>query len=327
MFRKKKDEGTTIFFCSDLHGSSVCFKKFINSAAYYSSRGRRVDILLMGGDMTGKLIVPIIKQGGTYRSYLFGQEHTLTTQEELSGLIKQTEVLGIYPYIFEPEEYQEFKDSAEIQNDLFKALMLKRLEEWMDFAERKLKGSGIPCYMSPGNDDIQEVDAILAASSVVICPDHNVIRLNDSHEMLSVGNSNLTPFNCPRDLPEDELAQKIEAIVGSVRDISNCVFNLHCPPFDSGIDSAPLLDDELRPRIGMQGVEMAPVGCQAVRKAIEKYQPLLGLHGHIHESKGAVKLGRTLCINPGSEYSEGVLRGALVTIKPGEVASHMFTSG
>lgn len=327
MFRKKKDEGTTIFFCSDLHGSSVCFKKFINSAAYYTGRGRRVDILLMGGDMTGKLIVPIIKEGGAYHSYLFGQEHTLTTQEELSGLIKQTEVLGIYPNIFEPDEYQEFKDSTEIQNNLFKALMLKRLEEWMDFAERKLKGSGIPCYMSPGNDDIQEVDAILAASSIVICPDQNVIQLNDSHEMLSVGNSNLTPFNCPRDLPEDELAQRIEAIVGSVRDISNCVFNLHCPPFDSGIDSAPLLDEELRPRIGMQGVEMAAVGCQAVRKAIEKYQPLLGLHGHIHESKGAVKLGRTLCINPGSEYSEGVLRGALVTIKPGGVASHMFTSG
>lgn len=327
MFRKKKDEGTTIFFCSDLHGSSVCFKKFINSAAYYSSRGRRVDILLMGGDMTGKLIVPIIKQGDTYRSYLFGQEHTLTTQEELSGLIKKTEVLGIYPHIFEPDEYQEFKNSTEIQDNLFKALMLKRLEEWMDFAELKLKGSGIPCYMSPGNDDIPEVDAILGASQVVVCPDHNVVQLNDSHEMLSVGNSNLTPFNCPRDLPEDELAQRIEAIMGSVRDMSNCVFNLHCPPFDSGIDSAPLLDKELRPRIGMQGVEMGPVGCQAVRTAIEKYQPLLGLHGHIHESKGAVKLGRTLCINPGSEYSEGVLRGTLVTIKRGEVVSHMFTSG
>ena len=90
MFWKRKDEGTTIFFCSDLHGSTVCFKKFINSAAYYTSKGRRVDILLMGGDMTGKLIVPIIKQGGEYRSYLFGKKRTLATQEELEGLMKKT---------------------------------------------------------------------------------------------------------------------------------------------------------------------------------------------------------------------------------------------
>ena len=116
-------------------------------------------------------------------------------------------------------------------------------------------------------------------------------------------------------------------MASSVQDMPNCIFNLHCPPFDTGIDQAPLLDEELRPRIGIQGVEMAPVGCQAVRQAIEHYQPLLGLHGHIHESKGVASLGRTLCINPGSEYSEGVLRGALVTIKKGKVVSHMFTSG
>jgi Icc-related predicted phosphoesterase len=113
----------------------------------------------------------------------------------------------------------------------------------------------------------------------------------------------------------------------SVQDISNCIFNLHCPPYDSGIDDAPILDEDLRPRIGIQGLEMAPVGCKAVRNAIDKYQPLLGLHGHIHESKGAVKLGRTLCINPGSEYSEGVLRGVIVTVKPGETPTHMFISG
>ena len=327
MFWKRKDAGTTIFFCSDLHGSTLCFKKFINSAAYYSSRGRHVDMILMGGDMTGKLIVPIIKQGGEYRSYLFGKEHTLTTKDELDGLIKKTEVLGVYPHIFEPDEYEEFRGSKSTQDQLFEKLMLKRLEEWMDFAERKLADNGTPCYMSPGNDDIPEVNAILKSSSMVICPDNSVIRITEDHEMMSLGNSNPTPFNCPRDLPEEELTRMIEALSPSVQDMSNCIFNMHCPPFDTGIDEAPILDEELRPRIGIQGVEMAPVGCQAVRQAIEKYQPLLGLHGHIHESKGAATLGRTLCINPGSEYSEGVLRGALVTIKKGKVLSHMFTSG
>lgn len=327
MFWKRKVEGTTIFFCSDLHGSTVCFNKFINSAAYYSSRGRRVDILLMGGDMTGKLIVPVIKQGEEYRSYLFGKEHTLTTEEELGGLIKKTEVLGIYPHIFEPDEYEEFKGNPTAQDELFKKLMLKRLEQWMDFAERKLKDSGTPCYISPGNDDIPEINAVLEASPVVVNPDNSVVRISDEHEMLSLGNANLTPFNCPRDLPEEELDRMIGALASSVEDMPNCIFNLHCPPYDTGIDDAPMLDEELRPKIGIQGVEMAPAGCKAVREAIEKHSPLLALHGHIHESKGAINVGRTLCINPGSEYSEGVLRGALVTIKKGKVISHMFTSG
>lgn len=327
MFWKRKDEGTTIFFCSDLHGSTVCFKKFINSAAYYSGRGQRVDILLMGGDLTGKLIVPIIKQGGGYRTYLFGKEHMLTTEEELGGLVKKTEVLGVYPHVFEPDEYEEFKGNEATQEELFKNLMIERLEEWLDFAERKLKNNGTPCYISPGNDDIPEINSILEASTVVTCPDNTALRINDDHEMVSLGNANLTPFNCPRDLPEEQLTEKIEAMASRIEDMPNCIFNLHCPPYDTGIDEAPLLDEELRPRIGIQGVEMVPVGSQAVRQAIEKYQPLLGLHGHIHESKGSINLGRTLCINPGSEYSEGVLRGALVTIKKGRVVSHMFTSG
>ena len=327
MFWKKKADGITIFFCSDLHGSTVCFKKFINAATYYRSKGRPVDILMMGGDTTGKLIVPIIKNGREYRSYLFGQHLTLTTQAEIEALVKKTEVLGIYPHIFEPDEYEEFKDSPAVQNRLFNELMLKRLEEWLDFAEKKLTGSGTSCYINPGNDDIDEVNAILDACPVITCPDNKVVRLSDEHEMISLGFANLTPFDCPRDLPEEELARRIDEMTAQVKDMASCVFNMHCPPFGSGIDEAPLLDQELRPQIGMTGVEIVPVGCQAVHDAILKYQPLLGLHGHIHESRGTAKLGRTLCINPGSEYSEGILRGALVTIKKSQVVAHMLTSG
>lgn len=325
--RKKKNGGTTIFFCSDLHGSTVCFKKFINSAQYYTSRGKQVDILLMGGDMTGKLIVPIIQDGRNYHSYLFGKEQMLTTQEELKEFVKKTDVLGVYPHIFSTDEYAEFKSNTEIQDELFKRLMLERLEEWIEFAETKLKDTGIPCYISPGNDDINEVNAILDASSIVTCPDNKVVQLTDDHEMISLGYANITPFDCPRDVPEEQLTQYLDQMASQVKDMENCVFNTHCPPFGSNIDDAPLLDEDLRPQIGMTGVEMVSVGCHAVREAIEQYQPLLGLHGHIHESKGTTEIGRTLCINPGSEYSEGILHGALVTIRKGEVASHMLVSG
>lgn len=327
MPRRKKLDGTTIFFCSDLHGSTVCFKKFINAAGYYTSKGRQVDILVMGGDTTGKLIVPIIKQGQEYRSYLFGKQLTLTTQDEIDALVKKTEVLGVYAHIFDPDGYEEFRNSSEVQARLFRDLMRKRLEEWMEFAEKKLRDTGTPCYISPGNDDIQEVDDILDACSVATRPEEQIIQIDSEHEMISLGLANITPFNCPRDVPEEELTPKIDRMAVQVKDMSKCLFNFHCPPYDSGIDTAPLLDDELRPQIGLEGVEMVPVGCMAVREAIDKYQPMLGLHGHIHEARGAVKLGRTLCINPGSEYSEGILRGALVTVKGGEIVAHMLTSG
>jgi len=65
----------------------------------------------------------------------------------------------------------------------------------------------------------------------------------------------------------------------------------------------------------------------AVREAIEKYKPLLGLHGHIHESRGVVNIGRTLCINPGSEYGEGIIRGAIVDLAKDKVLSYQLTSG
>ncbi|MGD2176760.1 MAG: metallophosphoesterase [Anaerolineae bacterium] len=327
MFRKKKLEGTTLFFCTDLHGSTVCFKKFINAAAYYTSRGRRVDVLIMGGDLTGKLIVPIIRRGSRFHSYLLGRELTLSTRNEIDDLIRQTEVLGVYAHLFEPDEYEEFKNSPEAQDQLFKRLMLRRLEEWMQFADEKLKASPVPCYISPGNDDIEEVAALLSESSSIMCPEQEVIRIDEDHEMMSLGLANITPFGCPGDVPEEELTRRVDQMGQQVQDMSNCVFNFHCPPYGTGLDEAPLLDEELRPQVGLEGVEMEPVGCTAVREAIEKYQPMLGLHGHIHESRGATHVGRTLCINPGSEYSEGILRGALVTVRRGEVLAHLLTSG
>ena len=78
---------------------------------------------------------------------------------------------------------------------------------------------------------------------------------------------------------------------------------------------------------GAGGIEMQPVGSTACRETIERYQPLLGLHGHLHESRGTFQLGRTLCINPGSEYSEGVLRGALIELEGGQVKNYQLTTG
>jgi len=146
--------------------------------------------------------------------------------------------------------------------------------------------------------------------------------------MISCGYSNMTPWNCPRDFPEEELNKKISEMTAQVEEMEKCIFNLHCPPFNTMLDQAPKLDKDLNPSVQPGGgLEMAPVGSTAVREAIQKHQPLLGLHGHIHESKGTFKIGRTLCMNPGSEYAERILRGLLLDIDGNRVKDFMFTSG
>jgi hypothetical protein len=66
-----------------------------------------------------------------------------------------------------------------------------------------------------------------------------------------------------------------------------------------------------------------------VRAAVLKYQPMLSVHGHIHESKGVKKLGRTLAMNPGSSYTDGVLQGAILDLdeKKGKVARYILVNG
>lgn len=327
-WKKKRLEGTTIFFSSDIHASTVCFRKFVNAAKYYGGRGQPVDILMVGGDITGKMIVPIVKSGnGSHRSYLFGKQLTLDSQEEVDELIRKTEVLGIYPHIFEADEYTEFQDDPEFQGRLFRELALGRLQEWMDIAAEKLSGGSVRCFMSPGNDDFDECKDVIDACPVITCPDMKTLPFDDDHEMISLGYANPTPFDCPRDVTEEELTERMESMIADVKDVSRCIFNLHVPPVESGLDDAPELDEDLRPKMGTTGVNMIAVGSRSVRTAIEKYQPLLALHGHVHESRGAVNLGRTLCINPGSEYSDGILRGALVTVGKDKVLSHLLTSG
>jgi hypothetical protein len=181
--------------------------------------------------------------------------------------------------------------------------------------------------VNAGNDDPAPIDAVLLASEWVQFLEGRVVTLPDGTEVASCGYANRTPWDCPRDVEEDELTRRLEAVISLLGEPGKAVFNFHCPPYDTGIDSGPKLDEEFRMTSGAGGAEMHPVGSTACRAAIERYQPLLGLHGHLHESRGVHKLGRTICLNPGSEYNEGILRGALVELRRGKLRSHQFTAG
>ena len=310
-----------LFYATDVHGSDVCWKKFISAAKFYE-----VDTLILGGDMTGKAIVPIIAQGGEqYKVTLLEQETILHGSDEVNKMVATIRNRGYYPYITNPDEVAEISSTSGRSDELFLHQVLETAQRWMDYADSKLAETGIRCYVCPGNDDMFEIDQVIAASKTVQLAEGKVIPLDDHHEMASTGWSNPTPWDTHREEPEDSLHKRMESVISQVKEIPNSVFNLHAPPYGSGLDEAPELTKDMRPAYA--GRSLVPVGSHAVLKIIEKYQPLLGLHGHIHEGKGTRKYRRTLCINPGSMYEQGILHGAIIELKPDKVGNYVLTTG
>jgi Icc-related predicted phosphoesterase len=298
-----------IYFATDIHGSEVCLRKFLNAAKFYGC-----DTLIMGGDITGKMIVPIVDRGqGVHTATLYGRSLEVTG-DEIAKLRKTIADAGFYAYGTTPEEMEHFRADPAAVTDLFATLMNRTLNHWLELAEERLAGTGVQCYFAPGNDDPIFVDDILRSSATVINPEEGQVDLGDGVTMISVGYSNKTPWDSPRELPEDELAAYIGKQADALGNTDRVIFNFHVPPRETPIDQAALLDAEFRPIMKSGMPVIAGVGSSAVREALEKYQPMLSLHGHIHESRGEARIGRTLAINPGSEYSEGVLRGAIVTL-------------
>jgi Icc-related predicted phosphoesterase len=314
---------TRIFFATDLHGSDKCYLKFLNAGKFYKS-----NVLIMGGDITGKLMIPIVKDpNGRYHATYSDSRREASNETELKELESSIRMSGFYPYHTTPEQMAEMQHNEAKVEALFKQVMLENVRRWVEMAEQRLNGTGISVYITGGNDDLAEITPILQGSSFVIDPEEKVIDLTDRYQMLSTGWSNPTPWKTPRETTEGELGKKIDGMASQIRDFKRTIFNIHVPPYDSGLDICPRLDANLKPIIVGGEIAVGPAGSTAVRSAIEKYQPLVGLHGHIHESKGFVKIGKTFCVNPGSEYSEGILRGVLVDLEDSKVKNFLLTQG
>jgi uncharacterized protein len=314
---------TKLFFVSDVHGSDRCFRKFVNGGEFYD-----VNALILGGDVTGKAIVPMVKTAdGAVKVREESTDRLLKSQSEIEGLKKRVSDTGNYPYVTDSKEFEELAAKPELVVGLFKRLMVERLQSWIALADERLAGTGIKCYISPGNDDFFEIDEVLSSGKLVINPEGKVVEIDGQHEMITLGYTNRTPWNSPREVDEDVLQKKIDAMAGKVKEMSGAIFNLHVPPIGTSIDQAPKLDKNLKPVVSGGDVVMASAGSSAVRDSIEKYQPLVGLHGHIHESRGIVRIGRTRCFNPGSEYGSGILKGVLCELDDDAIRSYLLTSG
>jgi Icc-related predicted phosphoesterase len=329
-WKKGRSEGepTRIFYACDIHGSEPTYRKFLNAAKFYE-----VDALVFGGDLMGKLLIPIVREAdGTYRARLQGQNHHISGDEEMERFKRTLQTLGFYWQEMDPDEYRTYEGQQDRIDTLFDVLAKERLADWVTLAEERLEGTGVRAYLCGGNDDTDEVLTALdeAPRDRVVNAENRVVPIDDEHVLVTVGYSTPTPWQTPRERTEPEIAEVIEKVVAEVPDPSRAVFNFHCPPLDSSLDTCLKLDASVwppTPVIENRQPVYYGAGSQAVTDALRRYQPTVGLHGHIHESRGMNRYGRTPAFNPGSEYGEGVLRGLIVAIRGGEVVGQQFTSG
>ncbi len=308
----RKEPRTRIFFATDIHGSEQCFRKWLNAARVYEAQ-----VLILGGDITGKIIVPLVTRGdGVWRGEIYESQIEATTGDELKALQKRIRTMGRYDVLLTVDEKEQLDRNPRGLDTLFHQAMRESLGRWVALAEERLGGSGIPCYMMLGNDDYDDLADALRGSDTIIYAEDGIYELPGGFELASLGFSTPTPWNTPRELSEEVMTSRIDALVTQLHHPERAVFNFHCPPHATHLDQAPKLDAALRPVVDASGLVTGPVGSTAVREAIERVGPAVGVHGHVHESPAAQKLGRALCINPGSEYSDGILRGAIVDLDP-----------
>lgn len=323
-------KGTKVFFATDVHGSERTWRKFLNAARFYGA-----DVLVMGGDVMGKLAIPIIAgAGGERRATIHGRVETLETQADVERARDLIQRLGMYDIEMDEDEYQAMRADPERVDALWKDLALRRLDRWIELAEERLGPSGIPCFVSGGNDDLLEVMEALpkpgAGTRSFVAVEDRPVEIDEHHVMVSLPYVNPTPWHTPREAPEEELRAMIAHRLEGLGAPERTILNFHAPPADSTLDTCARLDTSTDPPTAMMSAGqplLYGAGSVAVREAVEAWQPLLGLHGHIHESQAAARLGRTLCVNPGSEYGEGVLRGCLITLQPGKAPTYQMTTG
>lgn len=327
--RKKKVSGggsTTgtlaLYYASDPHGSDRCWRKFLGAGRFYD-----VQALIMGGDLTGKAIVPIeTRPDGSFTTTFIGEQRSGSTQEELDDLVQAIRFNGMYPWLAAGDEIARLRDDAAARAALLEETMVAELKRWIDLADERMEAYGIDVFVMPGNDDPWSCDAVIEGASHVQACDDRVVRVG-AHEMISCGYANPTPWKSPRELDEDALYARLKALADQLEEPASSIFNLHVPPYDSGLDTANEMNPDLTLKYVGGQPHPIPVGSHAVRQIIEEVQPLLALHGHIHESRGEVRIGRTLALNTGSEYNSGHIHGAVVTLDGATVRRRQFVVG
>jgi Icc-related predicted phosphoesterase len=313
-----------VFFSVDVHGASSVWRKWLRVPELYDA-----DALLLCGDLTGKSMVPIIEQpDGSFNAFYFGKNWNLESGAEVEEMERRINDAGAYTLRCDTDEVAELQNDPTRVEEIHMRKILDRMERWLELLVEKIDLTRIDAIVMPGNDDDFQLDEVIKSfgdRGVKWCLDAPIDLLGI--ETISLDYVNPTPWDTPREDSERGLRKRIRKLVKQLDDPARSIFNFHAPPHGTMLDLAPELDANKKPVTIAGQVNFVHVGSRAVLEALEEYQPLLGLHGHIHESYGHDKVGETPVVNPGSEYGEGILRGYIIEIEDGTVGKHWKVEG
>jgi Icc-related predicted phosphoesterase len=313
-----------IYFVSDLHGSEVCFRKFLNSVPTY-----KPDLLIYGGDIMGKILQPIFREsGGDFRWFPTGERAESIRATELPQIERRIADKGRYSIVTTPEEWDKLRADPEVLESRCRELGVERVRAWLRLVGERLDPHGPPLIMNVGNDDTNGILEVLKneAPPILLVPEARVVGVG-TYEVFGCGYANMTPWHCPRDLPEEELEKVLDRTAGQIGQPRRTIFDIHAPPVDTPLDLAPDLDEKMKPKTAGGTMLMKHVGSTSVRRLIESVRPVVGLHGHIHESIGAGEVAGTPVFNPGSTYFSGTLQGLVLDLDGDAVLGHLFVTG
>jgi len=227
-----------IFFVSDLHGSEVCFRKFLNSAPIY-----RPDLLVYGGDIMGKLLQPVFRQDdGRFRWYPAGGRVEEFSADQLPQVERRIADQGRYSLVTTPPEWQRRQADREGLEKFCREIGKERVRGWLRLVEERLLPKKIPIVMNVGNDDTDGVLEILRheAPTNLLVPEGQVVRCGP-YEIYGCGYANMTPWHCPRDLEEPDLGQFLQRTSTEIDTPGRTILDIHAPPVNTSLDLAPEL--------------------------------------------------------------------------------------
>ena len=312
----------TIFYASDIHGSEKVFRKFLNAAPFYKAQA-----VIFGGDLTGKSLVPLVEVApGRFEAKAEGIAGEVESGSALEALETAIRGRGSYPYRTTPAELTAMNTDPDLVRTIFRKVMSENAERWVTLADERLRAAGIPALMMPGNDDEPEVKRILTQGDWITDAEGRCVEL-EGFQVISWGYATTTPWHSPREITEADMAVALDGLVNQLDVRRPVIFNFHDPPIESGLDLAYKMTPDMKLVMAGGQALLAPVGSTAVRAVLERVQPVLSLHGHIHESRGIGKVGRSVVINPGSAYSDGTLQGVLITLTEDKVVGQQLVTG
>jgi Icc-related predicted phosphoesterase len=306
-----------IFFSSDLHGSDVCFRKFLNAREFYHA-----DVLLLGGDLCAGSIVFAEQIDAGWQVRLAGRDLLLRDQSELekfrSALANKGHLLKLQSHQ-DPGSPDQGSDREDLDHEI-----QAQLRRWVELAATKSPRH--PVYFVPGNDDPYYLDDIFEFPPFINIHRKHIL-LDEETSIMGIGGSTPTPWKTEREYSEEQLEGFVTSTFNTKLDQKSLILLSHCPPHNSGLDLAPALLGDFSYELHLGMPRPVPVGSLAIREALRQLAPILGLFGHVHEGRGHTKIHQTLCINPGSAPWSGRLQGCLVDISEGKVASFQLTEG